>query len=103
MIHHILLMRKRDDLSENDDRRFGTALEALAEIDGVLDLTWGPDFSGRAKGYTHAAVLCFENRDSLSSYAEDPVHLRTVDTLNELAPERLVVDYETGVSIISAP
>jgi Stress responsive A/B Barrel Domain len=103
VIHHLLLIRKRDDLSEDDNRRFEAAVDALSEIEGVLDLTWGPDFSGRAKGYTHAAVLRFENRDSLAMYAGDAIHLRTVDILNELAPERLVLDYETGTSIISAP
>lgn len=103
MIYHVLLVRRREDLSPEQDRELDDAVSSLSEIDGVLDLTWGRDFSGRAKGYTHGAVLRFESREMLNAYAVDPIHLNVVDVLNRLAPERLVLDYETGMSVISAP
>lgn len=103
MIHHVLLVKQRKDLSPEELREFDDSIQSLSTISGVVDITWGQDFSGRAHGYTHGAVMRFENREALDAYAADPVHVHVVDILNRLGPDRLVLDYETGISGISAP
>lgn len=94
MIAHVLLVQARPDLTSREEGELVHAIEGLRSVPGVLDLSWGPDFSGRGRGYTHGAVMHFESRDALTAYQEHPEHKRIVEVLNRLAPERLVVDYE---------
>lgn len=103
MIHHVLLVAKRANLTPAEEDEFRQTLESLRAIEAVGELTWGEDFSGRGKGYTHAAVMRFASREHLARYATDPVHLDVVAALDRLAPERLVVDYEIGTSANSVP
>ena len=95
MIVHVVLVRPRPDLSESEQSELSDAVRGLAEVTGVQDFTWGPDFSGRGKGYTHAAVMRFVDRDALQAYQDDPEHKRIVQVFNRVAPDRLIVDYET--------
>lgn len=101
MIVHVLLMHVRDDLSDEDRREFEDAAASLAAVPGVEEMTWGPDFSGRGKGFTHAAVMHFPDRDALSTYQADPDHRRVVALFDRLLSDKLVVDYETESSGIS--
>jgi aminoglycoside phosphotransferase (APT) family kinase protein len=96
MIVHLLLLQTSGTRSAYDEQQLGEALYALKAIPAVHSMTWGPDFSGRAKGYTHAAVLQFADRDALQSYLDHPEHKRVVEILNRLAPDRLIADYEAG-------
>ena len=79
----------------------GAALDTLGEVPGLQQITWGPDFSGRAKGYTHGAVMYFADRNALAGYLQHEKHAQVVGVLNRLLPERLVLDYETDTSGIS--
>ena len=96
MIVHIILLQARPDLSAYEEQELGEAVYGLAAVPGVKDLTWGPDFSGRGRGYTHAAILHFDSRDDLQAYQDHERHKRIVEALNRLAPERLIVDFEAG-------
>jgi len=101
MIVHIVLMRLRDDLTEEERREFEAAAASLADVSGVEDMTWGPDFSGRGKGFTHAAVIHLTDRDALATYQRDELHRNVVAIFDRLLREKLVIDYETGRSGIS--
>lgn len=96
MIVHIVLLQARPDLTESEKVELGQAVRALAGISQVQDLTWGPDFSGRGRGYTHGAVMHFDGHEGLAAYQEDPVHKRVVEVFNRLAPQRLIIDYEVS-------
>jgi hypothetical protein len=96
VIAHLLLLQVRADLTEYEERELGETVYGLSAVPGVQNFTWGPDFSGRGKGYTHAAVMYFESREALQRYMDNARHKEIVQTLNRLAPERLVIDYETG-------
>lgn len=96
MIVHILLLKARANLSAYDEDLLGETIYGLAAVPGVQNLTWGPDFSGRAQGYTQAAVMHFANRDALQRYMDDSRHKQAVEIFDRLAPERLVFDYEAG-------
>ena len=96
MIAHLVLLQARADLTAYEERELGEAVMGLASVPGVRNFSWGPDFSGRGKGYTHAAVMYFDSRDGLQGYLDDAGHKEIVQTLNRLAPERLIIDYEAG-------
>jgi quinol monooxygenase YgiN len=102
VIVHILLGRARDDLTEGERRELGEAIASLSTVPGVRDFTWGPDFSGRGKGYTHGAVMQFANRAALDAYQTNEHHRAVVAILGRLLIDKLVVDYETGSSGISS-
>jgi Stress responsive A/B Barrel Domain len=81
MIQHILLVKQLPGIDNAGRNEFQTATASLAAVEGVLEMTWGADTSGRAKGYTHAAVLRFADAAALQRYATHPDHLRIVETL----------------------
>ncbi|GAC1445254.1 MAG: hypothetical protein NVSMB52_05870 [Chloroflexota bacterium] len=101
MIVHLLLVKVRENLSEEQHAELNDSISSLQYVPGVSNLTWGEDFSGRSKGYTHAAVMQFADRHALHAYGTHELHLRVVASLEKLAEERLVVDYDTGTSGIS--
>jgi hypothetical protein len=95
MIVHIVLGRAREDLSGDEQQELAEALEALRNVPGVASMSWGANFSERSKGYTHGAVIHFEDREALGVYQQHEKHRAIVQTLDRLMPERLVLDYET--------
>ena len=96
MIVHLVLGKPREDLSAEETAELEAAIASLGEVRSVMDMTWGPDFSGRGKGYAYAAVLRFADRGALQEYQDDALHKQVVETFNRLMPERLIVDYEVG-------
>ncbi len=102
MIVHLLLCRPRTDGSAEERAELEGAIASLRDVPGVRDLTWGQDFSGRGKGYKYAAVIHFADRESLQAYMIHEVHQRVVAVLDRTMEERLVLDYDTETSGISA-
>lgn len=98
MIVHILLLQARSNLSAYEERELGEALNMISALPMVEEMTWGPDFSGRGRGYTHGAVVHFSSREALQTYQDDATHKQAIEVFNRLAPERLVIDYEAGPS-----
>ncbi len=101
MVVHMVLGKPLDDLDEPAQRELASALGSLGSIPGVMELTWGSDFSGRGDGYTFGAVIHLADREALQHYLTHPGHLQVVDVLNRVMPERLVLDYETATSAMS--
>jgi hypothetical protein len=101
VIVHLLMLRVRSNLTDAERREFDRAVESLASVPGVQSMSWGADFSGRAKGLTHGAVLHFADRDALDGYQRNEHHRAVVATLDRLTTEKLVIDYETDSSGIS--
>jgi len=97
MIVHVLLVRPRENLSEEEEQELTDAMSSVRAIKGVQRFSSGPDVSGRGKGYTFGAVMYFANRDALQGYQQDEEHVRIVRVLERLAEDRLVVDYEAEI------
>jgi hypothetical protein len=98
MIVHIIVGTLREGIDPAGGAELEEAFASLNEVPGILELTYGPDFSGRGKGYNFGAVLKFANRAGLNSYLEHERHLHVVQILNRLLPDRLIIDYEIGTS-----
>lgn len=94
MLVHILIGKARDGLSAEETHELERALAALQEVPGVETFSYGVNFSERARGFTHGAVMEFADREALAGYQRDPKHVAVVEVLNRLMPDRMVVDYE---------
>lgn len=95
MVDHLVFFAVREDASSEDVEDLVSSLEGLkGEIPGVVDLSVGEDFSGRAGGYTHALFARFEDRDGLKEYLGHPAHLAVVEKLERVTTGRIVADYE---------
>lgn len=101
MIVHLLLCQARDTLTSTEERELEDVLASLASVPGVQSFTWGRDFSGRGKGYTHAAVMHFVDHSALEAYQTNERHVRVVERLANLLDDKLVIDYDTETSGIT--
>lgn len=94
MIVHILLGKAREGITDEENQELMGAISRLRDVPGVERFSAGPNFSERAQGYTHAAVMYFADREALDGYLKHEQHLQVVAILNRLLPQRLVADYE---------
>lgn len=96
LVHLVLLkQRKGSDLSAMEAAL--ASIESLREkIDGVEEVVTGPDASveGLQQGYTHAAVVHFENEEARARYLPHPAHQEAVRQLEPLINGIVVVDLE---------
>ncbi|CCW35530.1 Stress responsive A/B Barrel Domain-containing protein [Chthonomonas calidirosea] len=82
MIEHLVLFRWKEGVSETTIEEVMRRLRALPQqIEGILELNCGRDFSGRSKGYTHALRVRFVNRQALENYGPHPAHQEVVQKL----------------------
>lgn len=93
-VQHLVLIRFHANVDASRIQHHLAALQHLrAEIPGILALTAGANFSDRAQGYTHAAVVTLADRAALAAYAAHPLHVEVATGLRRES-EYLVVDYE---------
>lgn len=95
MICHVVLVRLRDDLSEEATERFlEQAREVLGAIPGVRNLRAGRDIRGDSS-HPCALVMEFADRDALEAYQVHPEHRRFLDEIiGPIVEDKLVLDYE---------
>lgn len=95
MIDHLVLFAVKEDVGGEEKEDLLRSLRDLREsVPGVVDLSVGEDFSGRAGEYTHALFVRFNDREGLKTYMEHPDHLAVVEKLGERTTGRIVADYE---------
>jgi len=95
LVDHLVLFAVREGASAEEVEDLLASIRGLKdEVPGVVDLSVGKDFTGRAGEYTHALFARFEDRDGLKAYLEHPDHLVIVEKLGERTSGRIVVDYE---------
>lgn len=95
MVEHIVLFRWTPDATPDQVTRVVDGLRALqGRVPGILDLSCGEDFSGRAQGYTHALVVRFTDRAALDAYGPHPAHRHVVETyVNPIRDDVLALDF----------
>ncbi|NLH99918.1 MAG: Dabb family protein [Chthonomonadales bacterium] len=93
---HIVLFRWKPGTSAAQRDAAHAALRGLATaIPGIVDLTCGPNFTDRAKGFETGLVVRFVNRKALEAYLPHPAHRRVVDeVINPIREDSLALDYE---------
>jgi hypothetical protein len=77
MIRHIVLIRFRDDVSEEHRQEVYGDLRALVgNIDGLLGAQFGPNVSpeGLSKGFRDGFVMDLRDSEARDRYLADPAH-----------------------------
>ena len=92
MIHHIVLLRLRPEVSEAEIGAVFAELHALqGELQGLLSVASGRSESPEhmERGYMHGLVLQFSDWDALARYS--------VDSRHQAAAGKLVAAAEGGI------
>ena len=92
MIHHIVLVKFRADVTASERDGIWADLAALKHaLPGLLSSKFGPNISpeGLARGYSHAFVMTFEDAAARDAYLVHPDHKK--------AGARLVAAAKGGV------
>lgn len=93
MIEHVVLFKLTDDATADVKAEIiRTAGVLKDEVDGVLDVTIGENFSDRNQGYDIGLVVRFRDRESLERYLPHPAHRGWVD--------RYIAPFKAGVIVV---
>lgn len=97
MVEHLVLFRWKAGV---DSAAIESALEGLRalkeQIPGILELTCGPNFSERAKGFDAGLYVRFVSRSALDSYGPHPAHQRVVnELLTPIREDVIALDFES--------
>jgi hypothetical protein len=93
---HIVLFKWKETATPEAIAQVEAELRAMqGQIEGVLDISCGTDFSGRSQGFATGLVVHFTDRAALEAYGPHPVHQRVVQTfINPIRADVLAFDYE---------
>ena len=99
MIKHIVMWRLKDHAEGNDKmtnaQLMKSKLEALrGQVDGVLTIEVGIDFSATDASMDVALYSEFADRAALAAYQAHPAHQAVVAFIKEVVSARQLVDYE---------
>lgn len=96
MVEHVVLFKLKAGASPEQQNAAIAALKSLrTQIDGIVDLTCGRNFSERSQGYEIGLVVRFRDRAALDAYIPHPAHRGVVDQyLHPIREGVIVVDYE---------
>ena len=75
VVKHVVLFKFIHDKTSKEMEYTSEQVKSLYLIPGVLDVSFGPTFTKRGKGYTHCLVVDLLTEDALNIYATHPVHL----------------------------
>ena len=100
MVEHIVLFRFKPETAEATKQTIATELMALkSKVPSIIDITAGPNFADRNKGFEYGLVVRFHDRQGLDAYQVHPDHERLVHELIRPAlADILAVDYEFQAS-----
>jgi hypothetical protein len=96
MVEHIVLFKWKEDAAPGDITKAIQGLKGLKdEIEGIVDLSVGDNFSNRAQGYQCGLVVRFVDRTALENYGPHPAHQAVVQNLIiPIRTDLIAVDYE---------
>lgn len=94
-IHIVLFKFKEGTTTQQVQRLKDGILKQKGPIAGLLEISFGEDFTGRAKGFTHAEVAVFKDRKSLEKFNSSEYHKQLiVDYIKPILEDILVLDYQ---------
>ena len=95
MVEHIVLFKWSGNAEDSVKDLIARELRKLPDqIEEIMELSCGRDFSGRSKGYDFALIARFQDRHALEGYLSHPAHQSLVETLvRPNTEETLAFDY----------
>ncbi|NJL01460.1 MAG: Dabb family protein [Spirulinaceae cyanobacterium RM2_2_10] len=96
MIEHIVWFKWQPEASPEAIAAAMSALRGMKDqIEPILDVTCGEDFSGRSRGFQHGLVVRLRDRASLLVYQDHPVHQAIVQSqIKPILADIMALDYE---------
>ena len=91
MVTHMILVRLKEETTEEQKTALVDALKALKDIPGVVTCTAGANVSARNDGYTVGCAMIFDTQASLDAYGPHPLHQKMVQ--ENLRPNMLNVSF----------
>lgn len=94
-VHIVMFKFKEGITGEQVQSLKNEILKQKGTIPGLLEISFGEDFTGRSKGYTHAEVAVFKDRKSLEDFNKSDYHQQLIVThIKPVLEDILVLDYE---------
>lgn len=95
VVHIVLFKFKEGTTVEQIQNLKSEILKQKGTISGLLEISFGEDFTGRAKGFTHAEVAVFKDRKSLEDFNVSEYHKQLIATyIKPVLEDILVLDYQ---------
>lgn len=98
MIHHVVLFKFNDNATPEKIDAMAKALITLKDqLPGIVRFIWGPSVSIEpyGKGYTHAFIMSFDNKEHRDAYVPHPLHKAMVAKyVDPICDDGIVVDLE---------
>ena len=95
-VHHLVLFDFDPGLTDTQAAELFARIDALLrQIPGVTDVKLGKNFTTRAPGVTHAAVVTMKDKQALAGYGPHPKHVEVQGLLKPHLKNLSVVDIET--------
>jgi hypothetical protein len=95
MVEHVVLFKLKADATAEAKQAAVAALKGLRDqVEGIVDLSCGLNFSERSQGFEIGLVVRFRDRAALDAYMPHPAHRGVVDQyLHPIRESVIVVDY----------
>lgn len=95
VVHVVLFKFKEQTTKEQILTLKNEIFKQKGNVAGLLEISFGEDFTGRSKEYTHAEVAVFEDRKSLEGFNKSAYHQQLIAThIKPILEEILVLDYQ---------
>jgi len=95
MIWHTVWFQLKEGVTSEERAAMLQALHDLqGQIDGILHLGCGEDFSGRSGGYQIGLVVGFASRAALDAYGPHPRHQAFIAQFKPLWTDVKALDFE---------
>lgn len=94
MVKHVVLMKFKEDVKEDQISQVTKGLGALPDIiPEIKSYEFGKDEVRSDRSYDFCLVSAFEDYDSLKKYQVHPSHVKVVNLLKEICEDIRAVDY----------
>jgi hypothetical protein len=94
MLHHIVMMKFKPGISDDDVDRLATLLDALPDkIIEIQTYEFGRDIVRSERSYDFALVSGFANLEALQRYQVHPDHQAVVAHIRSICDDILAVDF----------
>lgn len=95
-VAHIVLFKFKEGATAGQLQSLNDEiLKQKGTVPGLLEVSFGEDFTGRAKGFTHAEVAVFKDRKSLEDFSKSAYHQQLIATyIKPVLEDILVFDYQ---------
>jgi len=94
MILHLVCFKYRADVDDATRAEHRQRLDALRDVDGLLDLKVGEDFVRSPRSYDTGLAITFPDRAELEAYQKNDRHVHVARFGVDLCDHIVAVDFE---------